>query len=75
MDFSRSVGLRIREARWRSRQTQTQVADKLCVSTGTICHWEKGIVGIDLESAKELAEVLGTSVAYLLGEEEWGGEA
>lgn len=66
--------MRIREARWRSRQTQDQVAAKLCVSTATICHWEKGRVGIDLEVASELAEVLNTSVAYLVGEtEKWSG--
>ena len=69
----REIGARILEARIQSQQTQEQVAMQMQISRTSIACWEAGRYGFNLTTAIDLAEVLDTTVAYLVGEEEWGG--
>jgi transcriptional regulator with XRE-family HTH domain len=59
---------RLRKAREARGWTQAQLAAKLNVSDATISRYEKGVRYPDLETLKRLAEVLETSVEYLVAE-------
>ena len=64
----REIGRRMQDARIRSEQTQEQVATQMQISRNSITAWEAGRYGVNLTTAIQLAEVLETSVAYLVGE-------
>ena len=50
------------------RMTQQEVSDKSGYSRSSIANWEKGFRVPDINVVTTLAQVLGTSVAYLVGE-------
>lgn len=63
-----TLGDRIRRARVARRMLQTELARLIDKPQSSISGYENGSVGIDAETVKRIAEVLGTSVAALFGE-------
>jgi repressor LexA len=63
-----AMGDRIREARERAKLTQQQVADHFGVVRATVSSWERGIGEPPPSRLSELAHLLGTTVAALMGE-------
>ena len=59
---------RLRKARKARGWTQSQLAAQLNVSDATISRYEKGVRYPDLETLKRLADLLETSVDYLVAE-------
>ena len=60
----------LRRARKAAGLTQQQLADRLHVTRQSISSWEFGRTEPDFETAGRLAEIFGTSVSSLLGEDE-----
>ena len=60
----------LRRARKAAGLTQQQLADRLHVTRQSISSWELGRTEPDFETAGRLAEIFGTSVSSLLGEDE-----
>ena len=65
-DFARNL----KQARLAAKLTQEQLADKLHVTRQIVSSWELGRTEPDFETAGKLAEIFGTRVSCLLGEEE-----
>lgn len=61
------LGERIRALRKR-KYTQEELAELVKVHVNTVIRWERGDRTPDAERLRELAKVLNTSTAYLLGE-------
>lgn len=64
-DFARNL----KQARLNAKLTQEQLAEKLHVTRQSVSGWELGRTEPDFETAGRLAEVFGTRVSSLLGEE------
>ena len=63
------IGLRIKELRKQAKITQPELAEKIGVHETTIRRWEQGKdKGPSVDIIPKVAEILGTSVAYLMGE-------
>jgi transcriptional regulator with XRE-family HTH domain len=62
------LGARIRDFRKSQGFTQQSLADAVGVSMHSIFRWESGERVPDAEDLAKLAEVLGTTVSYLMGE-------
>ena len=60
----------LRRVRCQAGLTQQQLADRLHVTRQSVSSWELGRTEPDLQTLTELAEVFGTSVSSLLGEDE-----
>ena len=58
---------RLKAARKKAGLTQAQIGKKLGVAQNTYSYWERGLINIDIENLKRIAELLGVSAAYLLG--------
>ena len=50
--------------------TQTELAERIGVSKGTIITWEKDIGGISARNLAALADIFGVSCDYLVGRSE-----
>ena len=61
---------RLRELRKQINKNQTQMGKMLGVAQNTISCWENGVVDIDTESLKKLADYFGCTVDYILYREE-----
>jgi len=67
---------RLQLARMRCGLTQTELAEKAGVTNATICFYEKGKKKQRPKTAIRVADVLGTSIDYLLGRvDEEGGDS
>lgn len=62
MSFSEQLKM----ARLRKRMTQQEVAEAMCITKSTYCGYETGKRRPDVEKLKRLAEILETSVDWLL---------
>lgn len=60
----------LRRARKAAGLTQQQLADRLHITRQSVSSWELGRTEPDFETAGRLAEIFGTSVSSLLGEDE-----
>ena len=60
----------LKQARLEAKLTQEQLAEQLHVTRQSVSSWELGRTEPDFETAGRLAEIFGTSVSALLGEEE-----
>ena len=60
----------LRRVRCQASLTQQQLADRLHVTRQSVSSWELGRTEPDFETAGRLAEIFGTSVSSLLGEDE-----
>jgi SOS-response transcriptional repressor LexA len=65
-----TLGERIKERRRVLGYTRTQLAEKIGVIPNSLYRWESGQRVPGDEDKKRLAEILGVSVAYLIGESE-----
>lgn len=64
----KQIGHRIKVRRVELDLGQVELAERLGLPQSRISAWERGQGGIRLDQAVELAAVLQTSVAYLVGE-------
>ena len=58
---------KLRKLRKAKNMTQSELAKKIKVSEKTISRWEKDKTLMKANKAKELADLFGVSVGYLLG--------
>lgn len=65
-EFARNL----KQARLDANMTQEQLAERLHVTRQSVSGWELGRTEPDFETAGKLAEIFGTRVSCLLGEEE-----
>jgi len=65
-----TFGKRIAELRKEKKLSQTELAKQLETSVSVISRYERGEMTPSIETAKRLANFLGTTVGYLLGEAE-----
>ncbi len=61
---------KLKEARKNAGLTQTELAEKLCVSRQAVTKWETGAGIPDVENLKMLAKVLNVSIDFLLDDED-----
>lgn len=61
------VGQNIREARKKLRMSQRELAKLVGKSAATVCQWETGQRGIDVEVIPDLARILQVPAASLIG--------
>ncbi len=61
---------RLAELRKEQKLSQTKLATKLGTSFSVISRYERGEMTPSIDNAKKLAAILGTTVGYLLGENE-----
>ena len=66
------VGMRIRECRVKMGITQEELADMMCTKKSTISAYELGKNDVKVGILKEMAPLIGTTVAYLAGGETCG---
>jgi len=62
-------GKRVATLRERRGMSQTQLAEAMGLTQGSVARWEKRSVAMPPEQMLQLAQVLGVSVRTLLGEE------
>lgn len=65
-----TLGTRLQELRKQKGLTQEQLAEKLSVTNQSVSKWEKDINAPDISLLVELANILETSIDYLLGRNE-----
>lgn len=70
MDFGKTIGHRIKEIRKERGLSQTELAEKINKSLRTVQKYEKGEIEVSVETANDIANVLGTSIAFILTGEE-----
>lgn len=63
-------GTRLKIARENAHKTQSDIANLLNVTQNSVWRWEKNMVEPDDKKKRELAKILGVSLAYLMGESE-----
>ncbi len=61
-------GKRLAQLRKEQKLSQTQLAKQLSTSISVISRYERGEMTPSIDNAKKLAGLLGTTVGYLLGE-------
>ena len=61
------LGKRISDLRNERKMTQTELADKLSVSTQAISKWETGAGFPDIQIIPQLADIFNTTADFLLG--------
>lgn len=61
------LGERIRQRRTDLHLSQTQLAKRLHVTPGAVSQWEKGLTRPTFETLDMLANILDTTMSYLLG--------
>lgn len=67
-NYLKDLGARIKARRKEMDLSQSDVATVVGVTPGAVGHWEAGISQVELARIPLLAEALGTSVAYIVGE-------
>jgi len=58
---------RLKELRQEKKLSQKEIAKEMSISEKTLSRWENGESQIKQEKAKQLADIFGVSVGYLLG--------
>lgn len=61
-----NIGSKITVARQQCGMTQSELADKMCVTRQTVSRWEAGTAFPDVEKVAHIAKLLGVSCDYLL---------
>ncbi len=64
-----NIGTKITSARRRCGMTQSELADKMCVTRQTVSRWEAGTAFPDVEKVPQIAKLLQVSCDYLLNDE------
>lgn len=65
----KNVGFKISELRKAKNMTQMELADKMGISFQAVSNWERGNSMPDISKLPEIAQLLGTTVDEMLGEE------
>ena len=65
-----SFGKKIAALRKEQKLSQSDLANQLSTSISVISRYERDEMTPSIETAKKIADILGTSVGYLLGETE-----
>lgn len=68
--MEKTIGMRIRECRLAMGMTQEELAEVLMTKKSTISAYENDKIDIKVSIMKEIAKQLGTSVFYLVGEQD-----
>ncbi len=68
--MEKTLGQRIKECRLRKGMTQEDMAEALLTKKSTISAYENDKIDIKISILKEIANILDTSVFYLVGEQE-----
>lgn len=63
------IGEKIRELRTKNGMTQSDLAEKLFVTTQAVSRWEKGDVEPSLTTVKSISEIFGVSIDEIMGKE------
>lgn len=63
--MEKTIGMRIRECRVKMGMTQDELAEALLTKKSTISAYENDKIDIKVSILKEIARLLGTTVAYL----------
>ena len=63
--MEKTIGMRIRECRVKKGMTQEALADVLYAKKSTISEYENDKIDIKISILKQIAALLGTTVAYL----------
>ena len=61
-----NIGSKITMARRQVGMTQSELADKMCVTRQTVSRWEAGTAFPDVEKVVHIAKLLGVTCDYLL---------
>ncbi len=69
-----NIGSKITTARQQCGMTQSELADKMCVTRQTVSRWEAGTAFPDVEKVAHIAKLLGVSCDYLLDDEYSAGD-
>lgn len=69
-----NIGTKITAARRQCGMTQSELADKMCVTRQTVSRWEAGSALPDVEKVAQIAKILQVSCDYLLDDECPAGE-
>lgn len=69
-----NIGTKITAARRQCGMTQSELADKMCVTRQTVSRWEAGTALPDVEKVAQIAKILQVSCDYLLDDECPAGE-
>lgn len=69
-----NIGTKITAARRQCGMTQSELADKMCVTRQTVSRWEAGTALPDVEKVAQIAKLLQVSCDYLLDDECATGE-
>ena len=69
-----NIGTKITTARRQCGMTQSELADKMCVTRQTVSRWEAGTALPDVEKVAQIAKLLQVSCDYLLDDECATGE-
>ena len=67
-EYMKTFGERLRSIRELRGMKSNELCRKLDVSSGTVSRWESSNRNPDFDTLKKIAEILNTSVAYLMGE-------
>lgn len=65
-------GKRLKQARKKKKMTMQALADQMDVTSVTVSRWESGTNEPNIEMINRLAEILDTSVSYLMGKDSVG---
>ena len=68
--MEKTIGMRIRECRVKMGITKEELAILMCIKKSTISAYELDKIDIKVSIIKEIAQKLGTTVAYLVDGEE-----
>ncbi len=69
-----NIGTKITTARRQCGMTQSELADRMCVTRQTVSRWEAGSAMPDIEKVSQIAKLLQVSCDYLLNDECQEGE-
>lgn len=68
------IGSKIKQLRIEKKMTQAELAEKMNVSSSAVSKWERGLTGLDIHTACELADIFEISVSELTGKPSWDEE-
>ena len=67
--MEKTIGMRIRECRMKMGMTQEELAEALLIKKSTVSAYENDKIDIKISILKQIAALLGTTVAYLADDE------
>ncbi len=68
--MEKTLGKRIKECRLKKEMTQEDLAEIMLTKKSTISDYENDKIDMKISVLKEIANALGTSVSYLVGEQD-----